>query len=209
MIGAVLAGGFSQRMGSDKAGLILENEPLWRRQVNVLRGLGLDRVVLVRRPDQDAPPGIECWRDSIARIGPLAGLHAALLPRAADFVAVLAVDMPGIGQGWFEWLSGTCREGSGAMACHDNLCEPLAAIYPADAIAAVEAQIEAKDHSLQHLAMSLAAVRRITLLPLNDSGVSRAASLNTEPQLRAWESAREDRVAPEAHGVPSSPQSSP
>ncbi len=190
MIGAVLAGGMSRRMGEDKAGLVLDSEPLWRRQVGVLAGAGLGRVVLVRRQDQDAPPGVECWRDCIEGIGPLAGLHAALLPRAADFVAVLAVDMPGIGPGWFEWLSGFCREGSGAMARHADVCEPLAAIYPAEALAAVEAQIGAKYHSLQHLALSLASVGRMTLLPLEGAEASRLGSVNTRSQFSAWELTR-------------------
>lgn len=190
MIGAVLAGGMSRRMGEDKAGLVLDDVALWRRQMNVLAEAGLDRVVLVRRPDQDAPPGVECWRDAVGGIGPIAGLHAALLPGAADFVAVLAVDMPGIGPGWFEWLSGSCSPGSGAMARHAGACEPLAAIYPSEALAAVEAQIGAGRHSLQHLALLLAAEGRMTLLPLDGPGAARAESVNTRSQLRAWETSR-------------------
>ena len=195
MIGAVLAGGLSRRMGTDKAGVILGDGPLWRRQMNVLGAAGLKRVVLVRRPEQVAPLDVECWRDTIAGIGPLAGLHAALAARVADFVAVLAVDMPGIGPEWFAWLSGACAEGAGAMARHADACEPLAAIYPSQALAAVEAQIAAKEHSLQRLANLLAGAGRMRLLPLGATEAPRTASLNTESELRAWRPFQGDQPA--------------
>jgi len=175
-------------MGTDKAEIILGDEPMWRRQMNVLHAAGLKRVVLVRRAEQEAPQDVECWRDTVAGIGPLAGLHAALVARAADFVAVLAVDMPGIGPDWFEWLSGACAEGVGAMARHADACEPLAAIYPAEALAAVEALVAAKEHSLQRLASLLAGAGRMRILPLGASEAPRAASVNTVSELRTWES---------------------
>lgn len=179
MLGAILAGGRSQRMGRDKAELPWRNRPLWERQREILHSVGAAPIVMVRRPDQDAPPGIECWRDTFANAGPLAGLHAALAPQAAPWVAVLAVDMPGIEAGWFRRLRDFCRPGVGAMIRHSAACEPLAAIYPAEAIGEVQARLEKGEHSLQSLALALAAAGCLQLIPATPAECEQARSVNT------------------------------
>jgi len=186
MIGVVLAGGESRRVGFDKAWALLGGEPAWRRQVRVLRSAGADPIVLVRRPGQAAPDGIMCWRDAIAGAGPLAGLHAALARRQAPWIAVLAVDMPGIGPGWFRWLSGFCRQGVGAIARHPAALEPLAAIYPAEALAEIEARLWRHESSLQRLALALAAAGRLRIVPLPAAQAARVASLNAPAEWTDW-----------------------
>ena len=54
LTGAVLAGGQSRRMGRDKAMLSVDGDPLWLRQVRVLRAAGATTVGVVRRHDQAA-----------------------------------------------------------------------------------------------------------------------------------------------------------
>jgi molybdopterin-guanine dinucleotide biosynthesis protein A len=186
LLGVVLAGGASQRLGSDKAELRLKGEPLWQRQLDVLRKAGASRVVLVRRPGQAAPPGVECWRDGTEGAGPLRGLRAALAPRLAPWVAVLAVDMPGINPAWFRWLGKFCGPGIGAMACHPGAYEPLAAIYPAEALEAVESHLAGEDQSLQSLAWDLASAGRMILRPVTKAAAARLTSINTPLHLDFW-----------------------
>lgn len=52
--GAVMAGGQSRRMGSDKALLGLSGEPLWQRQSRVLQAAGATAVGVVRQVGQPA-----------------------------------------------------------------------------------------------------------------------------------------------------------
>jgi|GEM_PF-442287 len=189
MLGVVLAGGLSQRLGRDKAEVSLHGEPLWRRQLGVLRAAGAMETVIVRRPGQTAPPGVACWRDSVVDVGPLGGLYAALVPQSAPWVAVLAVDMPGIDAAWFRWLAGFCHPGVGAMARHDAACEPLAAIYPAEALAEIQAHLDRQDYSLQRLAAALEAAGRMTLVSLPSDRKSCVVSINTAANLEFWENA--------------------
>lgn len=178
MLGVVLAGGEGRRMGRDKAKVILDGEPLWRRQVRVLRGAGAERIVLVRRRDQ-APLGYaDCRLDVFARSGPLAGLHAALGIGGHPWVAVLAVDMPGISPAWFSWLRGFCRPGAGAIARHAQSLEPLAAIYPAEARGEIAGRLARRDLSVRRLALGLAAAGRMAVVTLPAGAVGRVASLN-------------------------------
>ena len=187
ILGAVLAGGLSQRMGSDKADLRLEGEPAWRRQVDTLRAVGMSRVVLIRRPGQPSPEGIECWRDvAPGSVGPMGGLHAALLEGTADWVALLAIDMPAIGPAWFSWLSTFCRPHVGAMARHVGGSEPLAALYPAGALAEVSARIATGDYSLRRMAEALVRQGRMVYAPLPGPLQGQVANLNTPDEFQAW-----------------------
>jgi len=185
-LGAVLAGGLSKRMGSDKAEVMIEGVPLWSRQRDVLRSAGIGRVFLVRQPGQAAPEGVPCLLDSVPGIGPLGGLHAALHEAGDSPVAVLAVDMPGIGPDWYAWLSAFCDEGVGAMARSAAGCEPLAAIYPPVALAFAEAAVAKGDYSLQRLALSLAERGHLRLVGLDPAGMKRVQSLNTPLEKGAW-----------------------
>lgn len=183
LTGAVLAGGDSSRMGHDKAALVIGASPLWQRQVLVLRAAGAALVGVVRRPGQSAlglPPEIGLWLDSAQGIGPLAGLHAALLACPTGWLAVVATDMPRIQAGWFQWLAGYCAPGCGAVARHrDGLFEPLAAIYPQEALPEVTARLAGPDYSLQSLATALMAHGRMTSVPLPDAELGQIENWNT------------------------------
>jgi len=183
MLGVVLAGGEGRRMGRDKAEVRTDGEALWRRQVRVLRGAGAERIVLIRRRGQAPVEFADCRLDVFARCGPLAGLHAALGIGGHRWVAVLAVDMPGIDPAWFAWLRGFCRPGVGAIARHAQALEPLAAIYPAQACEGIAGRLARRDLSVQRFALELAAGGKLVVVPLPAGAVHRVTSLNAPPAL--------------------------
>jgi molybdopterin-guanine dinucleotide biosynthesis protein A len=178
MLGVVLAGGEGRRMGFDKAGLMLGTEPLWSRQARVLRDAGAERVLVARRRGQAPVPHPGRCLDVFSGSGPMAGLHAALSTGARGWVAVLAVDMPGMDPRWFAWLRGFCGEGVGAAARHIGCIEPLAAIYPSESLGEVEMRLSRRDLSMQRLVAALAASGSMRIVPLAAASAGRAASLN-------------------------------
>ncbi len=181
MLGVVLAGGESRRMGRDKALVQVDGSALWLRQVRVLRAAGAQRVVVIRRRGQAPLDQADCRTDTYGGSGPLAGLQAALGIGGHRWVAVLAVDMPGIDAAWFSWLRGFCRPRSGAIARHAAAPEPLAAIYPALAWADATARLTRRDLSAGRFALGLAASGRMTVVTLPAGLLRRVASLNTPP----------------------------
>jgi len=187
MLGVVLAGGESRRMGRDKAELSIAGEPLWRRQSQVLAAAGAHPVVLIRRLGQSAPAGIDCWRDLRTSAGPLTGLEAALAPQSDAWLAVLAIDLPGIDSAWFAWLRRACRPGCGAAARRGEFCEPLAAIYPAEALTEVRERLDRGARSAQELVRALAAGGRMTLVDPPAGQAGPQPNLNTAAELAAWE----------------------
>jgi len=181
MLGVVLAGGESRRMGRDKALVEVGGEPLWRRQVGVLLGAGAARVALVRRTGQEPIVYPDCLFDRVPDSGPLAGIHAAMEIGGHPLVAVLAVDMPGIDVAWFAWLLGLCSPGVGAVAGSEGELEPLAAIYPADALPEVSGRLARGELSVQGLAKALAAAGMMTIAEVPADYAGRLASLNEPP----------------------------
>lgn len=91
--GAVLAGGHSRRMGSDKALLELDGETLLARAVRVLHAC-CDEVFVVgwQRPGLDL--GVPFVPDEIPDAGPLAGIATALRHAMHPRCVVVACDMP-------------------------------------------------------------------------------------------------------------------
>jgi molybdopterin-guanine dinucleotide biosynthesis protein A len=81
-------------------------------------------------------------------------------------------------------LFSSCGAGQGAMVRHAGRCEPLAAVYPADALIEVEAQLRAADHSLQQLARTLVKAGRIRLMELAESEASRLLNVNDPSAAR-------------------------
>lgn len=184
LTGAVLAGGQSRRMGRDKATLAFEGRPLWEHQVRVLREADADPVAIVRAPGQ-TPLGLsddlQLWHDTVAGVGPLAGLHTALSQSRTLLVAVLAVDMPRIDAWWLQWLGTYCGSNVGAIATRpDGLHEPLAAIYPRTALDEIARRLAAgSDRSLQSLVTGLMQRHLLRSVPLPERELWRVANWNT------------------------------
>lgn len=187
LLGVVLAGGESRRMGRDKARLRVRGEVLWRRQMRVLREAGAADVVLVRREGQTklGRGGVRVLRDAFADAGPLAGLHAALSAAGeARWVAVLAVDMPAMEAGWFLRLRKACAVGRGAVGRHADGFEPLAAIYPREALLTVARRLTRGQRSMQELVRALVRAGKMKVVAIRDDEREAMANWNSPEDRR-------------------------
>jgi molybdenum cofactor guanylyltransferase len=92
--GAVLAGGESRRMGTDKALIEIDGVALVTRAVDALTIAGADPVVVVGGDaDALATLGLRHVADEWPGEGPLGGIITALEALAADVVMVLSCDL--------------------------------------------------------------------------------------------------------------------
>ncbi len=87
---AVLAGGKSSRMGTDKAEVVIKGESMLDRVVGVAASVG--DAVVVGRAGSGRRDTIDDLRPG--RLGPLAGLESALVHAAGRDVVLVAVDQP-------------------------------------------------------------------------------------------------------------------
>jgi molybdopterin-guanine dinucleotide biosynthesis protein A len=94
LIGAILAGGQSRRLGRDKATLPLGGEPLACRLARLLAPLAEEVWLITNDPGRHARLGLPLVTDLIPGLGPLGGLATALFHARTPWVLLTAVDHP-------------------------------------------------------------------------------------------------------------------
>jgi molybdopterin-guanine dinucleotide biosynthesis protein A len=125
LLGAVLAGGRSTRMGTDKAAMEISGEPLLARVAGALRRV-TPRVVVLGGVRE----GYESWPDQTAIPGPLSGVATALTRMTEDRALIVAVDNAFVRS---ETLSHLAAVESGLPVVpvdHDGVRQVTCAIYP-------------------------------------------------------------------------------
>ena len=132
-------------MGRDKAFLEFEGEPLWQRQIQTLRKLSPEQL-MISGPPRAEWDECEIVADEIADAGPLAGVAAALQKCTAPLLVVLAVDLPRMTS---DFLRSLCSEARGAVPRGPAGFEPLAAVYPATCAALAAQALRSDDFSMQ------------------------------------------------------------
>ena len=146
LLGLVLAGGRSSRMGSDKAAIRYGEQTQLDRAVKLL-GAVTDETFVSVRADQAADP----LRRQYPQIvdggdveGPAAGIRAAQLARPDAAWLVLACDLPHLTDATIRHLVShrdTSKVATAYRSSHDGLPEPLCAIYEPAAGAALQAYL--------------------------------------------------------------------
>jgi molybdopterin-guanine dinucleotide biosynthesis protein A len=161
LAGVLLAGGESRRMGRDKATLALDGVPLWRRQLDLLRGIAAEVYVSARRAPGWLPAEAGFVADPAPARGPLGGVAATLAAMRGTHLLALPVDMPAMSEEHLERLWRTAEPGCGAVAGVGDFVEPLPAIYPVEALAFATELLTGEDVSLGGLALALLAAGRM------------------------------------------------
>lgn len=149
--GAVLTGGASRRMGTDKRMVEVDGAPLLVRAVRAVRAVASEVLVVggLGGVPAGALPDVRAVDDLRPGEGPLAGLEAALFAAHHPRVLVVAVDHP--------WLSADVLRllvervgGEGAAGGHlavmlgtDRGAQPLVAVYRREALATISALLDA------------------------------------------------------------------
>lgn len=136
VFGLVLAGGQSRRMGRDKALLQHDGQSQLAHMVAVLDGV-VDQVFVSARRDQaddSERSRFELIIDAYDDMGPVAGILSALQAHPQADWLVVACDLPNIDQATLEFLlqhRSATQPFTAFRSTHDDLPEPLCAIYTA------------------------------------------------------------------------------
>jgi len=175
----LLAGGESRRMGRDKATIELRGQPLWRRQLEVLREVGPEKIfVSARTKPSWLPRDAELLLDDPPSRGPLSGLTKASTAMRTSHLLALAVDMPFMRSEQLAVLCELAAEGRGVVPVIRERAEPLAAIYPAEAAVDFATALGGTDFSLRRIIQKLAADKKVTLfaVPTEDEHLYRSVN---------------------------------
>ncbi len=163
----VLAGGESRRMGRDKALIHRAGQTLLAHQIQILSAAGAAEIFISHRPPQVYEGyGLPLISDAKPGMGPLAGVAAAFSQAKYPLLAVLAVDLPAMTAAYFKKLSQACLPGKGVVPRGAAGYEPLAAIYPQDALALALACLKGQDRSMRHFVQSCARQGLVSEIPI-------------------------------------------
>ena len=178
----LLAGGESRRMGTEKATIVFNGEPLWQRQIKLLRHLGPENILVSARAERSwRPADTELVLDQPPSRGPISGLTAALGRTRTSHLIALGVDMPFVTTAQLQDLCQRANAGCGVVPTIDGRVEPLAAVYPVEAYADFTAALTGNDWSLQPLVRRLADEGKVQLVNVAEAELELYRSVN-EPQ---------------------------
>jgi molybdenum cofactor guanylyltransferase len=182
----LLAGGESRRMQREKATVMFDGEPLWQRQIRLLRQVEPAHIFISARTDRAwRPRKIELLLDTVPSRGPMSGICAALTRIRTSHLLVLAVDMPFLAADDLLRLVSLAKKGCGAVPLIGRRAEPLAAIYPRETQQKFAAALSSDDTSLQRLVRRLAGMGMVELVDLSPADAERFRSVNTPEDLSA------------------------
>ena len=184
---AILAGGSSSRMGTNKALLEVGGRGMLCRTAQLLRPL-VDDLFLVA---DDAAPyaglGLPIIPDVHTGRGAIGGIHAALRHAAHPLVLCVACDMPHIGRGVIELLLSSAGPDNDALIPRvGGWAEPLLAVYGRTASAGFERAILAGRLRVMDALEGLR-VRFVdeSELRVSDAGLHSFVNVNTPGELAA------------------------
>jgi len=178
----LLAGGESRRMRTEKATIVFNGEPLWQRQITLLRHLGAKKILVSARAERLwRPADTELVLDRPPSRGPISGLTAALARTRTSHLVALGVDMPFVTAAQLQELCHRANAGCGVVTTIGGRAEPLAAVYPVEAYADFTAALTGNDWSLQPLVRRLADEGKVQLVNVAEAEAGLYRSLN-EPQ---------------------------
>ena len=152
--GTVLAGGFSRRMGHDKADLTIGGQTLVQRSVELLRNLGLPVTVSAREGQIFNVPDCDRVNDAEPTLGPLGGLRSVMKAHPNYGVLVIPVDMPLLKSATLRQLMANRDPNAVATAfrnSEDGRIEPLCCIYEPAALDLIRSAVASGQFSLRRI----------------------------------------------------------
>ena len=181
---AIMAGGQSSRMGTDKSFIPLLGKPMIEYVIDQLDGLGSELILITNQREEYAYLDCATYGDLIPDKGPLGGLYTALSHSSNPHVLVVACDMPWLNRSLLDHMISLRHEADAVVPRWMKHPEPLHAIYSKKCIPPILSCIE--EDKLQMVAFySKIAVRyleRQEIAKFDEHGRS-FANINTPEEL--------------------------
>jgi len=144
--GIILAGGRSRRFGSNKALALLQDKPLIKHVADTISAIFTDCLLVTNTPEKYSFLNIPMIRDRYQNMGPLAGIHAALLAISTPRAFIIACDMPYISAPLIRYLcSIDDQEYDVIIPWLKKGQEPLCGVYHKNSLAVIESFLERRD----------------------------------------------------------------
>lgn len=143
---AIMAGGKSSRMGTDKSFVELHGKPMIEHLIEQVSNLGQSETLLItNRPDDYAHLGLPMVGDVFPDSGSLGGIYTAVYNSKFQDVLIIACDMPFVKPDFLGYMLDLRAEEKGPydviVPRVDNYPEGLHAIYSKGCLAPIKKSI--------------------------------------------------------------------
>ncbi|MBK7897307.1 MAG: molybdenum cofactor guanylyltransferase [Anaerolineaceae bacterium] len=141
---AIMAGGQSSRMGTDKSFVLFEGRPMIEVVIDAVAGLGDEMLLITNKPADYAHLKLPMVSDVYPDHGSLGGIFTAVHAATHPHTLVVACDMPWLNRPLLEHMI-TLRETADVIVPRwEKYPEPLHAIYSKACLAPIEAKLKEK-----------------------------------------------------------------
>ncbi|MBL8166355.1 MAG: molybdenum cofactor guanylyltransferase [Anaerolineae bacterium] len=139
---AVLAGGLSRRMGTNKSFVLLDGKPLIAHVIDCVTALRLPVLLVTNTPEQYAHLDLPMYSDVYPMCGSLGGLYTALHYSLTDYTLCVACDMPFVCVDLLRYMLGLRSGVDSVVPYIAGNYESLHAIYHRTCLPVIREQLE-------------------------------------------------------------------
>jgi molybdopterin-guanine dinucleotide biosynthesis protein A len=140
---AILAGGKSSRMGTDKSFVRVLGRPLIEDVLAHVAGIGAETLIVTNRPEDYRYLGLPLFTDVLPDKGALGGIYTALHSSSQPHTLCVACDMPFVVRPLLDYLISLIPEGDAIIPRLNGEAEPFRAIYSQACLAPIRAALDA------------------------------------------------------------------
>ncbi len=141
---AIMAGGQSSRMGTDKSFVRFAGRPMIEVVLETVAGLGEETLLITNKPDEYAHLNLPMASDVFPGLGPLGGIYTAVYTARHSHVLVVACDMPWLNRLLLEHMIALRQTADIIVPRWEKYPEPLHAIYSKACLEPIENKLKAK-----------------------------------------------------------------
>ena len=152
--GFILAGGKSSRMGTDKALLWFQNEPLLKHMIRLIEPFCINVALSGQNTDYDRF-NVNMVPDMFSGCGPIAGIYSSLYHSSTDLNLIISVDVPFVNEELIRYLILNFGEYDCIIPEHNSGVEPLVGLYHKRILPVLEEMIKNGDNKLMNLLAKL------------------------------------------------------
>ncbi|MBK8905921.1 MAG: molybdenum cofactor guanylyltransferase [Anaerolineaceae bacterium] len=141
---AIMAGGKSSRMGTDKSFVLFEGRPMIEVVRDTVAGLGDETLLITNKPAEYEQLHLPMVGDMYPDHGPLGGIFTAVHAATHPHTLVVACDMPWLNRPLLEYMIGLRQTADIIVPRWEKFPEPLHAIYSKTCLDPIEAKLKAQ-----------------------------------------------------------------
>ncbi len=138
---AILAGGQSHRMGTDKSFAFLHDKPVIEHVLAQVGLLDVPIILITNSAEKYAQYALSMFGDILPNCGSLGGLYTAIRVSPTEYTICVACDMPFLNVGLLRHLIDVCTGWDVVVPCIGGFPEAMHAVYGKTCLEPIQRQL--------------------------------------------------------------------